>query len=83
MPGVAVAEDARKNSATCDVTVEHRRASMVTIDAGPVIYHASDPLLGEQNRPVGGVPAVTLAFDRGLEWMVANKPLDHMMRVTI
>src|ERR1019366_8688306 len=25
----------------------------------------------------------TLAFDRGLEWMIANKPLDHLMRVSI
>jgi hypothetical protein len=53
------------------------------MDAGPVIFHSSDPLLGEQNRPIGGVPAVTLTFDRGLEWMIANKPLDHIMRVSI
>src|SRR5208283_5290102 len=57
--------------------------AMVSADVGPVTYHSADPLLGEQNRPVGGVPAVTIAFDRGLEWMVANRPLDHLMRVTI
>ncbi len=81
VPGVAIAEDARR------ITTVHVTASIagqnVTIDAGPVIFHSSDPLLGEQNRPIGGVPAVTLTFDRGLEWMIANKPLDHVMRLSI
>ncbi len=81
VPGVAVAEDTRKNS-NVRVTASID-GQMVTIDAGPVTFHSSDPLLGEQNRPIGGVPAVTLTFDRGIEWMVANKPLDHMMRVTL
>jgi hypothetical protein len=80
-PGVAIAEDARA------LTAVHVMVSIAglpfSVDAGPVIYHSADPLLGEQNRPIGGVPAVTLAFDRGLEWMVANKPLDHVMRVTV
>ena len=81
VPGVAVAEDARRLT---NVRVTMSIAGqMVTLDAGPVTFHSSDPILGEQNRPVGGVPAVTLAFDRGIEWMVANKPLDHMMRVTL
>lgn len=81
VPGVAVAEETRRNS-----TVHARLnidGSMIDVDAGPVTYHASDPILGEQNRPIGGVPAVTLAFDRSLEWVVANKPLDHLMRVSI
>jgi hypothetical protein len=81
VPGVAVAEDARRLT---NVRVTMNIAGeMITADVGPVTYHSSDPLLGEQNRPIGGVPAVTLAFDRGLEWMIANKPLDHLMRVTI
>ena len=81
VPGVAIAEDARR------ITTVRVTASIwgqtVTMDVGPVIFHSSDPLLGEQNRPIGGVPAVTLTFDRGLEWMIANKPLDHIMRVSI
>ena len=81
VPGVAVAEDARKMT---NIRVTASIAGQtITMDAGQVMFHSSDPLLGEQNRPIGGVPAVTLAFDRGLEWMVANKPLDHMMRVTV
>jgi LmbE family N-acetylglucosaminyl deacetylase len=81
VPGVAVAEDSRKMTnirVTASIAGEP-----ITMDAGQVMFHSSDPLLGEQNRPIGGVPAVTLAFDRGLEWMVANKPLDHLMRVSI
>ncbi len=81
VPGVAVAEDARRLT-NVHVTVNILGA-MITSDVGQVMFHSSDPLLGEQNRPVGGVPAVTLAFDRGLEWMVANKPLDHVLRVTV
>lgn len=81
VPGVAVAEETRQNS---DVHVTlNIDGAMIDADAGPVTYHSSDPLLGEQNRPIGGVPAVTLAFDRSLEWIVANKPLDHLMRVSI
>jgi LmbE family N-acetylglucosaminyl deacetylase len=81
VPGVAIAEDARAlTSVHVGVNIA---GSYIAADAGPVTYHSSDPLLGEQNRPVGGVPAVTLSFDRGLEWMIANKPLDHLMRVTV
>ena len=81
MPGVAVAEDARRiTNVRVTASIAGRT---ITVDAGPVVFHSADPILGEQNRPIGGVPAVTLAFDRGLEWMIANKPLDHLMRVTI
>lgn len=81
VPGVAVAEDAR--ALTAIHAFVRIAGSAFAVEAGPVTYHSSDPLLGEQNRPVGGVPAVTLSFDRGLEWMIANKPLDHLMRVTV
>jgi hypothetical protein len=49
----------------------------------PVVYRFADPVLGEQNRPVGGAPAVSLSFDRGLEWMQAGKPVDKMLRLTL
>ena len=81
VPGVAVAEDAR--ALTSVHVVMNIAGSIIVADVGPVTYHSSDPILGEQDRPVGGVPAVTLVFDRGLEWMIANKPLDHLMRVTV
>ncbi len=81
VPGVAIAEEERRITnvrVTADIM-----GQMITMDAGPVTFHSADPLLGEQNRPVGGVPAVTLQFDGGLEWMIANKPLDHMLRVSL
>ncbi len=81
VPGVAVAEDARRLTAV-HVSMNIAGATF-NAEVGAVTYHAADPLLGEQNRPIGGVPPVTLAFDRGLEWIVANKPLDHLMRVTV
>ena len=81
VPGVAVAEDERRIT-NVQVTAQIM-GQTITVDAGPITFHSADPLLGEQNRPVGGVPAVTLKFDGGLEWMVANKPLDHILRVTI
>jgi LmbE family N-acetylglucosaminyl deacetylase len=81
VPGVAVAEDARRiTNVRVTASIAGRN---ITVDAGPVVYHSADPILGEQDRPIGGVPAVTLAFDRGLEWMIANKPLDHLVRVSI
>jgi hypothetical protein len=79
--GVAVAEDAR--ALTSVHVVMNVAGSIIDADVGQVTYHSSDPILGEQDRPVGGVPAVTLVFDRGLEWMIANKPLDHLMRMTV
>jgi LmbE family N-acetylglucosaminyl deacetylase len=79
--GVAVREDVRRESeagvtlAVGGVAVESPRT--------PVVYRFADPVLGEQNRPVGGAPAVSLAFDRGLEWMVAGKPTDKLLRLTV
>ena len=81
VPGVAIPEDERRLT---NVSVTANIAGqMVTEDAGPITFHSSDPLLGEQNRPVGGVPAVTLQFDGGLEWMVANKPINHLLRLSL
>lgn len=79
--GVAVSEDVRRESdASIDVTI-----GGVTVSAprGPFVYRFADPVLGEQNRPVGGAPAVSLSFDRGLEWMPAGKPMDRMLRLTV
>ena len=79
--GVSLSEDVRRESdASVDVTI-----SGVTVSAprGPFVYRFADPVLGEQNRPVGGAPAVSLSFDRGLEWMPAGKPVDRMLRLTV
>jgi hypothetical protein len=79
--GVALREDIRRESeAAVDVQI-----AGVTVSSPhePIVNRFADPVLGEQNRPVGGAPAVSLSFDRGLEWMVANKPTDKLLRLTV
>ena len=81
IPSVAVSEEMRRMS---DVRVTLDIAgSTIEANAGPLIYPSADPLLGVQDRPIGGVPPVTLEFDRNLEWMPAGKPIDRMLRLTI
>ena len=79
--GVALREDVRRESdASVQVTVG---AATVASAREPIVYRFADPVLGEQNRPVGGAPAVSLSFDRGLEWLPAGKPLDRLLRLTV
>lgn len=81
VPGVAVAEDIRRES-NVEVTLKVGFAT-VTVNAGPIVYRFSDPVLGQQDRPVSGVPPLTLKFDRGLEWMPANKAIDRRITLTL
>jgi hypothetical protein len=70
VPGVAIPEEIRR---TTDVTVSLTIAGIsVTTSIGPVTHRAADPLLGVQTTAVSGAPAVTLAFERGLEWIPAG-----------
>lgn len=79
--GVSLREDMRRESeAAVDlqvggVTVPSTRA--------PIVYRFADPVLGEQNRPVGGAPPISLSFDRALEWVQADKPVDKLLRLTV
>ena len=77
LPSVAIPEDYRRNS-DVSVTMTIDGATFTT-SAGPVLHRTADPHLGVQLRPVGGVPAVTLSFGRGLEWMPAGKPIDRVL----
>ena len=78
---VAVAEDIRRES-NAEVTVSGAM-STVHLNLGPIQYRVADKVFGEQNRPVGGVPPVTMAFDHGLEWVQAGKPIDRLVRVSL
>lgn len=81
VPSVSVAEDARRLTR---VTVRLTIAGVTTtLDAGEIIYRFADPVLGEQRRPVGGVPPITLTLDRALEYVVADRPIDRRVRVTL
>lgn len=79
--GVSLREDVRRESeAGVDVTIA---GTTVSTPREPIVYRFADPVLGEQNRPIGGAPALSLAFDRGLEWMSAGKPVDKLLRLTV
>lgn len=79
--GVALREDVRRESdASVDVEIA---GVVVSSPRAPFVYRFADPVLGEQNRPVGGAPAVSLAFDRGLEWIPAGRPMDRLLRLTV
>jgi LmbE family N-acetylglucosaminyl deacetylase len=81
VPSVAVAEDVRRES-NAEVTMSGV-FSTVHLNLGPIQYRVADKIFGEQNRPVGGVPPVTMAFDYGLEWVQAGKPIDRLVRVSL
>lgn len=80
-PGVAIPEGIRRPS---DVTVSVTLAgATISTSIGPIIYHHADPLLGVHDRAVAGAPAVSLAFERSLQWITANKPVNVRLRVTM
>jgi len=81
VPSVAVSEEMRRLT-DVRLTLELGGVNAV-VSAGSVTFRNADPLLGVQDRPLGGVPSVTLEFDRNLEWVPAGKPIDRMMRVTV
>lgn len=79
--GVAVPENIRRSS---DATVTLTVAGVsVTTSVGPIIYRHADAQVGLQNRPVAGVPTVTLQFARGLDWIPRNKPIVRALPITI
>ena len=81
VPGVSIAEDVRRES---DATVVLGIAGVVIrTSVGSIIHRFADPVLGEQQRPVGGVPPVTIEFDQQLEWIPTTKPIDRLLRVTV
>jgi LmbE family N-acetylglucosaminyl deacetylase len=81
VPSVAVAEDVRRLS-DVRVTLEIDGVE-TTVDAGELNYRRVDPVLGEQRRPAGGVPPITLTLDRGLEYVRAGEPVDRRVRLTL
>lgn len=81
VPSVSVEEGSRR---VTDLKVDVMIAGAgATLDAGEIVYRYADPVLGEQNRPVGGVPPITIALDRTLEYVRANVELDRRLRVTL
>ena len=81
VPGVTVPEELHRTS---DVAVTLTIAGTTfTTSVGPVVYRAADPQIGIQDRALGAVPAVTLSFERGLEWFQAAKPIARDLRLSL
>ena len=81
VPGVTVPEELHRTS---DVSVTLTIAGTTfTTSVGPIVYRAADPHIGIQDRVVGAAPPVTLAFERGLEWFQAAKPVNRDLRLSI
>jgi LmbE family N-acetylglucosaminyl deacetylase len=75
----AVPENYRRTS---DVSVALTiGAATVTTSIGPIVYPYADAFLGEQLRPIAGVPDVLLNFGRGLDWIVARKPVTRELHL--
>lgn len=80
-PSVSIAEGARRLS---DATVWLSIGEVpVSFSVGELQFRYADPVLGEQRRQVGGVPPITLALDRGLQWRRANTPIDQRIRMGV
>ena len=81
VPAVSLPEDSRRET---DVSLTLGVAgATVDLALGPIVYKYIDRVLGEVRHPAGGAPPVTLAFDEGLEWVQAGKPIDRLLRLTI
>lgn len=78
---VAVSEEMRRIT-DVRMTLELAGQSVI-VNAGPLTFRTADPLLGVQDRPLGGVPPVTIEFDRSLEWIPAGKPIFRTIRLTL
>jgi LmbE family N-acetylglucosaminyl deacetylase len=80
-PSVSIAEGSRRLS---DATVWLSIGDIpISFSVGELQYRFADPVLGEQRRQVGGVPPLTLALDRGLQWRRANTPIDQRIRMSV
>ncbi|MDB4915534.1 MAG: LmbE family protein [Gemmatimonadetes bacterium] len=77
----AIAESMRRMSdVTATMTVG---GTTVTSSIGEVAFKTAEPAFGMRNRALSGVSAVTLDFERALEWAQAGKPLKKQLRVTL
>lgn len=47
----------------------------------PIVYRYADQVRGEQNRPIAGVPAVSVLLDQEFEYAPARTPIERQIRV--
>jgi hypothetical protein len=78
---IAIPEDMRRLSDIAAIVT--LAGTTVSASVGHVSFRSADPALGIRTRGVSGVPAVTLGFERSLEWAQAGKPLKKQLRLAV
>ncbi|MBL8961982.1 MAG: PIG-L family deacetylase [Gemmatimonadetes bacterium] len=53
------------------------------VSAGPVMAVVTGPTIGEERRPVVGVPPVAMSFDLNLQWIRAGIPIRQELGLTL
>jgi hypothetical protein len=77
---VAIPEQLRRTS---DVTAIVAIGGLTLgVDLGAPTFAYTDPSVGVQQRALRSAPPVTLSFDRSLEWVRANHPIDHRIQLS-
>jgi hypothetical protein len=61
------------------LSVDGARISVPT----SVVYRYADPVLGEVDRPIAVVPAVSVTLDRSVEYASAGAPYERPLQVTL
>ena len=79
--GIAIPETTRRLSdVRATLTIGF---TTITSSVGSIVFKTAEPALGVRDRAMSGVPAVTMTFDRALEWAQAGRPLRKQIRVTV
>jgi len=77
-----VTGDDRVTSTSVSVVLRIAGVDVTDVEA-PIVYRFADPARGELNRPVAGIPPVTLLLEQEREYARANAPLDRLVRVYV
>ncbi|GLC24022.1 PIG-L family deacetylase [Roseisolibacter agri] len=80
--GAATPEEWRQTSAA-DVVARVEVDGAVTVAEAPVVHRAVDPVLGEVARPAAAVPAISVTFDRAIEYARAGVAIDRTVLVRL
>src|SRR5207249_3103665 len=55
----------------------------VTDSVSPIVHRFADPARGEVQRPVAGIPRVTVLLEREVQYAPANTAIDRLVRVYV
>jgi LmbE family N-acetylglucosaminyl deacetylase len=80
--GASTREEWRYTSAA-DVIAAVEVDGAWTVAEAPVVHRSVDPVRGDLARPAVAVPAISLTFDRTIEYARAGAPLDRTVLVRL